>query len=70
MIARGVWTLISLFGAARLADKVEPLLHARAQKPTSLGNPMTQTALVVGASGIVGSAITQSLLDHAWRVVA
>jgi uncharacterized protein YbjT (DUF2867 family) len=31
---------------------------------------MTQTALVVGASGIVGSAITQSLLDHAWRVVA
>lgn len=31
---------------------------------------MTQTALIVGASGIVGSAITQLLLDNHWRVAA
>jgi nucleoside-diphosphate-sugar epimerase len=31
---------------------------------------MTQTALVVGASGIVGSAITQLLLDNGWQVAA
>ncbi|WP_024695207.1 SDR family oxidoreductase [Pseudomonas syringae] len=31
---------------------------------------MTQTALVVGASGIVGSAITQLLLEHDWQVAA
>ncbi|HEY0287405.1 MAG TPA: SDR family oxidoreductase [Pseudomonas sp.] len=31
---------------------------------------MTQTALVVGASGIVGSAITQLLLDNQWQVAA
>ncbi|WP_268796823.1 SDR family oxidoreductase [Pseudomonas huanghezhanensis] len=31
---------------------------------------MTQTALVVGASGIVGSAITQLLLDNHWQVAA
>ncbi|MEE5079617.1 SDR family oxidoreductase [Pseudomonas alliivorans] len=31
---------------------------------------MTQTALVVGASGIVGSAITQLLLEHNWQVAA
>ena len=31
---------------------------------------MTQTALVVGASGIVGSAITQLLLDQQWQVAA
>lgn len=31
---------------------------------------MTQTALVVGASGIVGSAITQLLLDNDWQVAA
>ena len=29
---------------------------------------MTQTALVVGASGIVGSAITQLLIDNKWQV--
>jgi nucleoside-diphosphate-sugar epimerase len=33
-------------------------------------NPMTQTALVVGASGIVGSAITQLLLENNWQVAA
>ena len=31
---------------------------------------MTQTALVVGASGIVGSAITQLLIDNQWQVAA
>ncbi|MFK3971707.1 SDR family oxidoreductase [Pseudomonas sp. NPDC087358] len=31
---------------------------------------MTQTALVVGASGIVGSAITELLLENAWQVAA
>ena len=31
---------------------------------------MTQTALVVGASGIVGSATTQLLLDNGWQVAA
>ncbi|MGE1151796.1 SDR family oxidoreductase [Pseudomonas kitaguniensis] len=31
---------------------------------------MTQIALVVGASGIVGSAITQLLLDNKWQVAA
>lgn len=31
---------------------------------------MTQTALVVGASGIVGSAITQLLLENDWQVAA
>ncbi|AHG41456.1 NAD dependent epimerase/dehydratase [Pseudomonas syringae CC1557] len=31
---------------------------------------MTQTALVVGASGIVGSAITQLLLENNWQVAA
>ncbi len=31
---------------------------------------MTQTALVVGASGIVGSAITRHLLDNGWQVAA
>ncbi|MCF4997185.1 NAD-dependent epimerase/dehydratase family protein [Pseudomonas syringae] len=31
---------------------------------------MTQTALVVGASGIVGSAITQLLIDQQWQVAA
>ncbi len=31
---------------------------------------MTQTALVVGASGIVGSAITQLLLENGWQVAA
>jgi len=31
---------------------------------------MTQLALVVGASGIVGSAITQLLLDNQWQVAA
>jgi nucleoside-diphosphate-sugar epimerase len=31
---------------------------------------MTQTALVVGASGIVGSATTQLLLDNQWQVAA
>jgi nucleoside-diphosphate-sugar epimerase len=31
---------------------------------------MTQTALVVGASGIVGSAITQLLIDNEWQVAA
>ncbi|WP_421556592.1 SDR family oxidoreductase [Pseudomonas kitaguniensis] len=31
---------------------------------------MTQIALVVGASGIVGSAITQLLLDNQWQVAA
>lgn len=31
---------------------------------------MTQTALVVGASGIVGSAITQLLLENQWQVAA
>lgn len=31
---------------------------------------MTQTALVVGASGIVGSAITQLLLENSWQVAA
>ncbi|WP_447096543.1 SDR family oxidoreductase [Pseudomonas sp. CF10PS3] len=31
---------------------------------------MTQTALVVGASGIVGSAITQLLLEQQWQVAA
>ena len=31
---------------------------------------MTQLALVVGASGIVGSAITQLLLDKKWQVAA
>lgn len=31
---------------------------------------MTQTALIVGASGIVGSAITQLLIDNKWHVAA
>ena len=31
---------------------------------------MTQTALVVGASAIVGSAITQLLIDNKWQVAA
>jgi len=31
---------------------------------------MTQTALVVGASGIVGSAITQLLIENKWQVAA
>lgn len=31
---------------------------------------MIQTALVVGASGIVGSAITQLLIDNQWQVAA
>ena len=31
---------------------------------------MTQTALVVGASGIVGSATTRLLLDNGWQVAA
>lgn len=31
---------------------------------------MSQTALVVGASGIVGSAITQLLIDNKWQVAA
>ena len=31
---------------------------------------MTHTALVVGASGIVGSAITQLLIDNKWQVAA
>ena len=31
---------------------------------------MTQTALVVGASGIVGSAITDLLLENGWQVAA
>jgi nucleoside-diphosphate-sugar epimerase len=31
---------------------------------------MTQTALVVGASGIVGSAITHLLLENQWQVAA
>ncbi|CAG8865771.1 hypothetical protein PS627_01690 [Pseudomonas fluorescens] len=31
---------------------------------------MTHTALIVGASGIVGSAITQLLLDNQWQVAA
>lgn len=31
---------------------------------------MTQTALVVGASGIVGSATTRLLLDNQWQVAA
>lgn len=31
---------------------------------------MTQTALVVGASGIVGSAITQLLIDNQWQIAA
>ena len=31
---------------------------------------MTQTALVVGASGIVGSATTQLLLANGWQVAA
>ena len=31
---------------------------------------MTQTALIVGASGIVGSAITQLLIDNHWQVAA
>ncbi|MCS3838820.1 nucleoside-diphosphate-sugar epimerase [Pseudomonas sp. JAI111] len=31
---------------------------------------MTQTALVVGASGIVGSAISQLLIDNKWQVAA
>lgn len=31
---------------------------------------MTQTALVVGASGIVGSATTQLLLENGWQVAA
>ena len=29
---------------------------------------MTKTALVVGASGIVGSATATLLVDHGWRV--
>jgi uncharacterized protein YbjT (DUF2867 family) len=31
---------------------------------------MSQTALVVGASGIVGSTITQVLIDNNWHVAA
>ncbi len=31
---------------------------------------VSQTALVVGASGIVGSAITQLLIDNNWQVAA
>ena len=32
------------------------------------GNIVTQKALVVGATGIVGSALIQCLLDSGWEV--